>query len=284
MPSRRMFLRAAALAAPAVALPTAPTARALPVRGFAPPPTFDADGEIRICCLGDSRTQGAGDTNSTGTADWNGYRKPLLDNLRGPGRRHGAVMVGSQVSGSAGLRHEGWSGKTIGFLTDKVRAGALDNPAPTSSGPPHIVIVQAGANDVGQGRTPEQMLADMGTLLGEVLAVSPNLRIVLCEEILETGTVSETLTVGSLYQQAYNAGLPALIQAVDPTKISLVRSGDLTQDCLFDGVHPNHRGYAIWAAYIYAGGLPPWLGFRQRYLGNIDWPLERIPRERLSPS
>lgn len=285
MPSRRTLL-AAALTGPAAALFTPPAASraARAVTATYTPPVFGPDGEIRILCLGDSRTEGMGDTNpANGAPDWNGYRKPLLDLLRGPGEKHSAVMVGTQIDGSARIPHEGWAGKTIGYLTGLVRNGVLDNPPPTNDGPPHIVIVQAGANDAGNGRTPEQMLADMGTLLGEILAVSSNLRVVLCEEILESGTVNHQLTVNSLYQQAFNAGLPDLIGQVDPNRISLVRCGDITQDDLFDGVHPNHNGYRKMATYIYASGMPPWLGFRQKYMPNFDWNLPLIPRDRLTP-
>lgn len=282
MGATRRTLLAAGAVAPAAAL-----AVAGPAQGATPywvPPTYGPNGQIRILCLGDSRTEGMGDTNpATGAPDWNGYRKPLLDMLRGPAEKHDAVMVGSQVDGSARIPHEGWSGKTINYLTGIVNGGVLDNPGPTFTGPPHIVVVQCGANDAGAGRSPEQMLTDMTALLRAILAVSSNLRVVLCEETVMSGALNHRITEATLFQQAYNDGLPGVIQAVDPARISFVRCGDIPESMLFDGIHLGHAGYALLAAYIYAAGMPPWLGFRQRYLPSIDWPTDRIPRERLNP-
>lgn len=280
MPSRRA-VHTAALAGLAAALfaPPATSRAARAVTATYTPPTFGPDGEIRILCLGTSRTEGMGDTNpATGAPDWNGYRKPLLDLLRGPAAKHEAVMVGSQVDGSAHIPHEGWAGKTIPFLTQKVKDGALDNPGPTFHGPPHIVIVEAGINDAGAGHSPETMLGDMASLLREILAVSPNLRVVLNEDPGPSGLVNQTNSVSSLYLQAFNDGLPDLIASVDPNRISLVPAGAMAENGLFDGIHPGHAMYDLWARLIYRYGMAPWLGFRQKYMVSVPWPTPYVPR------
>jgi lysophospholipase L1-like esterase len=274
--SRRGVL-GASIAAPAGALLAAgdPANVAMADPGLAPTPPVSPNGNYLIHCLGDSLTEGVD------SSDNNGYRKILRDWLFDQNETHNLQMVGSRVSGSANLNHDGWGGKTIAFLTGLVQQGYLSNPAAAKAGPPQFVIVQGGANDAGAGRTPEQMLADIGALLDAILAVSPDIRIVLGEQVLMSGLISHTLSNNTRVQQVFNAGLPAAVGARDASRIVIAKLGIITQAHLSPGgVHPNDTGYRMVAWLLYQA-LAPWLGWRG-YMVNVDCPFGFIPRGHLT--
>lgn len=229
------------------------------------------NGQILIMPLGDSLTWGDGSTGG------NGYRLDLADRLTGPNETHNALFVGSQQNGTSGdIYCEGHPGWTIGQLIGGVQGGWLTNPPPAYSGPPQIVLLQGGANDAIQGRTSAQMLADMGTLLDLVLATTPDIVVVLGEQILFSGDVSHTLSQGSRVQQAFNAGLPNLVASRPAGRVVMAHLGLIPQASLSaDGVHPSDIGYRQMSYLLYRA-LAPYLGI-DGYMVNSDCPFPSIP-------
>jgi lysophospholipase L1-like esterase len=256
---RRALLRAVGLAGllpPALRSPTA--ARSATV---ASPPDPFPDGSYLLMPLGDSITFGSTADTANGS---NGYRKYLHDWLIGPNETHGLRMIGSQISGSAGLAHEGHPGWTIGQLIGLVQGGLF------AATMPQFVVLLAGANDFGQGRTADQALADTATLIDLILAPQPWVRVVLCEQILMSGSINHTLTDNTRKQQAYNAALPGLVSSKNG-RVVVARSSVIGQDMLDpSGVHPVDVGYR-WLAYTIYGALAPWLG-QNGWMVNVPVP------------
>jgi hypothetical protein len=223
--------------------------------------------------LGDSIT--AGQDSSSGQ----GYRKLLADNLYGPNESHSVTQVGSQVD-AAGWHHEGHGGWTIGQLIGGVQSGWLANPAPANAGPPNIVVLLAGANDFGAGRSWQQAIDDTSTLLDLILGQSTAPGVVLCEQILMSGSVSHELTQNTRQQQAYNAALPELVASKAAGRISIALSGRIRQQNVNSGgVHPTDLGYQQLEYEIYRA-LAPWLGSDQgngHYMVNRSCPYDSIP-------
>jgi lysophospholipase L1-like esterase len=200
------------------------------------------NGNILYVALGDSITYGYTSDPPNGQ---NGFRSYLQADLVGPGEIHNLTPCGSQVSGTAGLHHEGYPGYTIGQLITLVQGGLLANPGPAFAGPPQLVILGAGANDAGQGRTWQQMRDDSATLLQLLLALPSAPAVVWWEQILMSGSISHTLTDNSRKQQAFNQAMPQVIAELGVAgRVSIAQTSRIPQGHLDgSGVHPTDLGY-----------------------------------------
>jgi GDSL-like Lipase/Acylhydrolase family len=231
-----------------------------------------------LCPLGDSFA--AGQTLDSGNGG-NGWRKYLADNLAGPNETHDVTMVGSQVSGTAGLHHEGHGGWTIGQVIALVQGGALANPAPAFAGAPNLIVLNAGSNDFGANHSAGQVLADMSTLLDLLLALPSVPGIVVTEQVLQSGSVSHQLTDNSRRQQSFNADLPALVATKPAGRVVIAKTSRIRQQDLdIGGVHPTDAGYRRMEWEIYQA-LAPWLGWDDgaggRWMVNRPCPYDSIP-------
>lgn len=268
MERRELFkMLGAAGAAPVVSRIQLPSAKPKPVSA-AP------NGNIIFACMGDSITEGL--FGSTGE---NGYRAKFRDNIYGPNEMHNIQFVGNRQTGSAGLWHFGWGGKTLQFFIDGVNAGWLDNPGPANAGPPQILIFQCGANDFGaQGgyQSADQVLANTAIFLDLVHAKYPSMIVVLTDQIQCSGTVSHVFTQNSIKQGKYNKGLPNLV-SIRPW-VLLSKHSVITQNNLSDGIHPNDRGYEM-MAYLTYYACKPLLAQDGDNMANISCPFDRVPTE-----
>jgi lysophospholipase L1-like esterase len=178
--------------------------------------------QLRIMPLGDSITSG-----SLAEAQ-GGYRGPL-EQMLGRG-----TFVGSQTD-AAGRRHEGHSGYRIDQLAEQARTWA-------AAAQPTVVLIDAGANDVGQGASAAQMFERMTRLLAEVRAgVGPKCLIVVAQTTI--------VTFNPLEQQAIQAAFNAQLGTLAGPRVTIV---DMTGLELGDKIHPTPEAYKGMAARWYA--------------------------------
>jgi lysophospholipase L1-like esterase len=117
---------------------------------------------------------------------------------------------------------------------------------------PRLIILYAGDNDLAEGRTPEQILADFKTFVGLVRPPMPKTRIVFVSIKPSTARVAllgKMRETNALVRQ-YIATDPSLTY-VDVFTPMLGATG-IPRSELFqsDGLHMNAQGYAIWRSLL----------------------------------
>lgn len=263
----RAVVTALALAAALLVMPETPTAEpgALPVRTATLGEPMDVSAHLRIMPLGDSITRGDG--SSAGY----GYRRYLIDHVKVTGGYANAVTVGS-VNSSTGA-HEGHPTWTIAMLSAQIDGWLAAHT-------PDVVYLHAGVNDALQG-ADAQLIADrMAALLGQILAYSPTVRVVVGDLMAPWGTMQ--FDAASVAVQRYNALLPGVVAAAGP-RVSLARmSRAVAGPLLVGGLHPADAGYErmAWVWWQCTGPLLAADGVT-RY-GKNPLP-DPIPRNELCP-
>ncbi len=146
---------------------------------------------------------------------------------------------------NAGVLQRGFGGSTL----DQV-----DHYAPRIVLPyfPRLIILYAGDNDLAEGRTPQQVLADFKTFVRLVRPPMPKTRIVFVSIKPSTARVAllEKMRATNALIRQYIATDPSLTY-VDVFAPMLGPTG-LPRDELFqpDGLHMNAQGYAIWRTLL----------------------------------
>ena len=186
-----------------------------------------------------------------------GYRWTLGDRLVLVGQLN-VNYIGPSFSGcSPNPRYAGGNGYTINQVRTSI-AGWF------ASGSPDIALLDIGVNDARNGRTPTQMLADMGTLLDTMLTY-PNTRVVVAKLTVPNGAVNANLRAAGVPVQQFNDGLQAVADARAP-RVIVADMSIIPTSSLGDGLHPNDLGYRqmswIWymtlAQWLGTGGYLPW--------------------------
>ncbi len=117
---------------------------------------------------------------------------------------------------------------------------------------PRLIVLYAGDNDLAEGRTPEQILADFKQFVGLVRSPMPKTRIVFVSIKPSTARVAllGKMRVTNALVRKYIATDPSLTYVdvftpmLGPTGVP---RGELFQS---DGLHMNARGYAIWRSLL----------------------------------
>jgi lysophospholipase L1-like esterase len=117
---------------------------------------------------------------------------------------------------------------------------------------PRLIVLYAGDNDLAEGRSPEQILADFKTFVGLVRSPMPNTRIVFVSIKPSTARVAllEKMREANALIRQYIAADPSLTYVdvftpmLGPTGLP---RGELFQS---DGLHMNAQGYAIWQGLL----------------------------------
>ena len=215
---------------------------------FAPCPR---DGSAcRIMPLGDSITFGIGSSGG-------GYRVELFRQALTAQRDItfvGVVAPGGQngpngpnmVNGQPFPRnHEGFSGFTISGGGAGSLAAQVDNAIAQTD--PNIILLLIGTNDVNGninlGQAPQRLAA----LLDQIINDAPNALLVVAQIIPTMNQQTNTRV------QAYNAAIPALVQAraAAGKHIELLdlftpfSSNPNFNSLMSDNLHPNDTGYAL---------------------------------------
>ena len=112
---------------------------------------------------------------------------------------------------------------------------------------PRMVVLHVGGNDIHQGKTPEQLLADTRTLVGRIRAGLPGVPIAWSSITPGPGRWDEApqRTRANALVKAWIAQEPGL-SYIDLWHAMLTIDGKPREDLwVVDRVHPNHEGYLI---------------------------------------
>lgn len=220
-----------------------------------------AAGMITVMPIGDSITVGC----CSPCPD--GYRWNLGDRLVLVGGIW-ANYIGPSMSGcSPNPRYAGGNGYTIATTYSGI-------PGWFATGAPDIALLDIGVNDARNGRTGEQMLTDMGTLLDRMLTYT-NTRVVVAKLTVPNGTVSANLRNSTVAVQVFNDGLQAVADARAP-RVIVADMSIIPTSSLGDGLHPNDLGYKQ-MSWIWYMTLAEWLGVNG-YLPWSEVPFPVVPK------
>lgn len=234
--------------------PAAPAPQPPPAQQPPPPAAFapcPSDGSAcRIMPLGDSITFGFGSSGG-------GYRVELFRQALAAQRDItfvGVVAAGGQngpngpntVNGQPFPRnHEGFSGFTISGGGAGSLAAQVDNAIAQTN--PNIILLQIGTNDVNGNINVGQAPQRLGALLDQIINDAPNALLVVAQIIPTMNQQTNTRV------QAYNAAIPALVQAraaagkhIELIDLFTVFSSNPNFNSLMnDNLHPNDSGYVV---------------------------------------
>lgn len=177
---------------------------------------------VRVMAVGDSITEG-GKTFAT-------YLVPLARRLKDAG--YAVEFVGSR--GEAGLRHEGYGGKTVEFLAEQV-------PAHFAATPAAVVLLHAGHNHFSEQRPVPGIIAATEKLISSFRRVNPRVTVLLAQ-VIPSGKLPKYDYIPEL-----NVALAALASRLNsadqPVRLVNQADGfDWHTDTIDDHVHPNAAG------------------------------------------
>ncbi|GKU01493.1 acetylxylan esterase [Fusarium langsethiae] len=179
---------------------------------------------LRILCVGDSITEGAGSSSNGG--DGNGYRLSLAEHLY----REEVVFAGTRHRGSMkGNYYAAWSGKTIRYISDHVTESLEQRP--------NVVLLHAGTNDMDQRSSVSKEGSDPKGVANLILVAIP---LSSCDRFKSKMPEYRAL-IPEVVRQRREDG--EHVVAVDFSTFDLK---DL-RDCL----HPTNEGYRIMGDYWY---------------------------------
>ena len=193
-----------------------------------------------IMPLGDSITQGHGETDENGTLLQNSYRKPLYYMLESDGFQFD--FVGSMQNGIfPDPDHEAYGGRTADLVASEIYGWLENNYA-------DIVLLHIGTNDVSTGQTPAEILSEIETILDEIERYDPAITVCVANIInsREDGptwrretTTSLNLLLGDMVAEQIDEGRDLVSVDQEPALEYGADAGDL-----FDTLHPTEQGYA----------------------------------------
>lgn len=177
---------------------------------------------MKIMPLGDSITLGQ---KEDGTVE-GGYRTRLWNRLVNEEQLN-VAFVGSQVSGSPPLNHEGHGGWRI----DQIQA-IIDDAL--SANTPDVVLLHIGSNDIGQKYELNDAPGRLQTLAARICAAGSGISLI----------ISSLIPIGGLESivDTYNSRIPGMVAGLQQSGCNAhfvdMNSVVSTSD-LFDGVHPR---------------------------------------------
>ncbi|NEQ96490.1 MAG: hypothetical protein F6K30_07175 [Cyanothece sp. SIO2G6] len=215
--------------------------------------TTTDDKPLTLLPLGDSNTRGFPNNASIG-----GYRVELwrqLTNTYG----FNLDFVGQAQSGPADidLDHEGRGGLTIDELTDNVnntrgfnspRAPRLTNIEHTLwvNGMPDMVLLMAGTNDLLQGDTVDNALAELATLVDRITTYAPDTQVLLGSIIPNTRSAElQTSTAEFNSRVEAEVAAPRIAQGDNVQFVDIANIPFTAAQLHSDGVHLTAEGYDV---------------------------------------
>lgn len=176
----------------------------------------------RIMPVGDSITEGG--------ATFSCYRPLLAEKLRAAGIAF--EFVGSR--GPAGLRHEGYGGKTVEFLAATVPAKFAQTPA-------DIVLLHAGHNHFAEEKPVPGMIAATERLITSLRATNPRV-IVLLAQVIPAGKLPKYSYLAELNLELARLATRLHAPAQPVLLVDHATGFDWSADTIADLVHPNAAG------------------------------------------
>ncbi len=220
---------------------------------------FSQSRPMKIMAIGDSITD---DCSINGA--WRLHLEPLL-----AANGYPFVFVGRQTSvaapGFTNINHEGYCGAVIGppgvFAAhgyDTTNAYLLNIAADAlaaTNNRPDLVMVLAGANDIGRGRDPYQVAnSDMATLVDLIFSNAPHAHIILAKITSLQDAVAPESDYAAYATNAYvyNAELQKLVNrrhalGQQVFLADMFSAVDYSTMFLTDHLHPNSTGLRVMA-------------------------------------
>jgi len=209
-----------------------PVERAKPMKG---------ENVKRICCIGDSITEGI-------PGEFFSYRWELDRLLKAKGLRY--AFAGKTVD-KFGLAHEAKCGRAAWDTYDRLYMGM-------GEANPDIVLLHCGHNaDAADPKTVASLTRANRAIIAQARAVNPNVTVLLAQ-VVESGKLPKYAYIPEL-----NRNLAALAKELDTPEsrviaVNLPAVFDWKTDAVSDKVHPNEQGAAK-IAMAFAGALEPFL-------------------------
>ncbi|MEV6597679.1 SGNH/GDSL hydrolase family protein [Actinoplanes sp. NPDC051346] len=204
--------------------PPASTAQGAPARSGR---AAGGGGPVRVMALGDSIT---GSPGCWRALLWRGLPAHRVD------------FVGTRPGRRCGFAHDGHNEGHSGYLATEVAAREL-LPGWLSATEPEVVMMHLGTNDVWRNRPATTILAAFTTLVDQMRAADPEMRIIVAQ-ILPMEP-KDCAACGRRVVEL-NAALPgwAASRSTARSPISVVDqwTGFDTATDTSDGVHPNRTG------------------------------------------
>jgi lysophospholipase L1-like esterase len=226
---RSRHLLRAALTALALLLGILGPAGAGPASASAAPAAAAAE-PVRIMPLGDSITGSPGC-----------WRSLLWNRLQDAGHTD-VDFVGTLGPQGCGQPHDGDNeGHGGALVTDVASRNQL--PAWLAATRPDIVVMHFGTNDVWSNRSPEAVLAAYGTLVDQMRASNPDMKVLVAQII-----PMNPATCGECAQRvvALNERIPAWARSKSTADSPVIAvdqwTGFDTASDTYDGVHPDASG------------------------------------------
>jgi lysophospholipase L1-like esterase len=147
---------------------------------------------------------------------------------------------------SIGAANFGVAGDTAENLLWRIENGEL-------SGDPKVAVVEIGTNDLGLGYSVDYTAAAIEAVVEEIHALSPNTLVVLMGLFPRGATADDFLRIEAEEVNDLLADWSATRPGVDFLDIDselTAADGSITADFLPDDLHPNARGYEVWANAI----------------------------------
>jgi lysophospholipase L1-like esterase len=181
---------------------------------------------IRILLVGDSITEGG--------ASFSVYRYPLWKKL--VEAKYPMIFVGTKSAGSpdGALAHEGYSGRNVEFIAERIAENFPKTPA-------DIVLLHAGHNYAAEENPIPRILAATESMIATFRKVNPRVAVLVARPITSTKLPKYA------YISALGLELDRLAKRLDtseqPVMVVDQSSGfDPRQDTVNDLVHPNAAG------------------------------------------
>ncbi|MDO4574017.1 MAG: GDSL-type esterase/lipase family protein [Planctomycetia bacterium] len=176
-----------------------------------------AQGGIDIVFLGDSITHG-----------WEGGGKEIFQ----------------RYYGDRNVLNIGFSGDRTEHVLWRIENGALDNIQPK------LLVLMIGTNNIGHNSsTPAETVEGIQLILKKIGEKLPNTKVLLLPVFPRGANNEDTLRKRTV---EINQGLPALadnqrVIFFDFNQLFLTDDGTLPREIMPDLLHPNAKGYTIWA-------------------------------------
>lgn len=146
----------------------------------------------------------------------------------------------AELLGRADVLNRGIAGDTV--------SGVARRLGPLLQGPPRVVALLIGINDLLDGRAPDTVIEDIRALCLRIRADAPATQLVVQSLLPVAPTV-----VGAQHPPriaAVNAALPTLAQAVGATFLDVNPALSAPACLSADGLHLSAEGYRRWASLL----------------------------------
>lgn len=192
--------------------------------------------QVRLMPLGDSITAGIG------TADGNGYRLPLWNQLVGEVSSLnfvGTNQVSGDMSDNDNEGHPGWTIDELGSIATGVLLQYQ----------PNLVTLHIGTNDVARNDNVATAPDRLSALIDQVFSAAPGTTL-----LVATLITARDVNLQQVIRN-YNDGVRRVVQqqAASGRHIALVEMTEVSAADLSDNLHPNATGFQKMANAWHAG-------------------------------